>query len=57
MAYGKLKLHHDVPLYVKAQLVESSKKSKLTATEFLSRAIKEEYNKTFPNKLIDNQNI
>ncbi|MCM3128873.1 MULTISPECIES: hypothetical protein [unclassified Paenibacillus] len=46
MAYGnKVKFHYDIPVYIKQQLVEAAKKSKMTATEYLSRAIEEEYNR------------
>lgn len=44
MAYGnKVKLHYDIPLYVKSQLADSAKKMGLTATELLTRIIEEEY--------------
>ncbi|WP_201763496.1 hypothetical protein [Chengkuizengella marina] len=46
MAYGnKVKLHYDIPVFIKKQLMEIAKKQKITATECLSRIIEEEYAK------------
>ncbi|CQR57287.1 hypothetical protein [Paenibacillus riograndensis] len=44
MAYGnKVKFHYDVPAYIKKELAEAAKKLNMTATELLSKAIEEEY--------------
>ncbi|MEX1031505.1 MAG: hypothetical protein WDZ91_15890 [Paenibacillaceae bacterium] len=44
MAYGnKVKFHYDIPVYIKNQLVDMAKKSRITATEMLSNIIEEEY--------------
>ncbi|WP_223069154.1 hypothetical protein [Paenibacillus caui] len=40
---NKVKFHYDVPVYIKQQLAEAAKKLNMTATELLSKAIEEEY--------------
>ncbi|UOF92419.1 hypothetical protein LSG31_09805 [Fodinisporobacter ferrooxydans] len=44
MAYGnKVKLHYDIPIYIKEQLTIMAKRKGITATELLTRIIEEEY--------------
>lgn len=51
MAYGnKVKFHYDVPAYIKKQLAEAAKKLNMTATELLSKAIEEEFERVKQEK-------